>query len=209
MAGRPPGVCYEKIKSPPFYLNFGFYSVSATLKWVRHGEKEDRTGLIQVGAVLVNASWNLCQGHGKGQWPNLFFCSQSTSYAPGRGEKKAQLWGSAVALWIKSSVSSSKPSCRKPLLFYSYECDEPSNLTAATAIDPSEKIGCTVDWGSVRRLGTTKCLFSNLLSQCIIHIWTWPDLCKREHLGRATQWKHLSILEDFACAWPDEVRKNL
>lgn len=67
MAGRPPGFCYEKIKNPPFYLNFDFNSVSATLKWVRHGEKEDRTGLIQVGAVLVNASWNLCQGHGKGQ----------------------------------------------------------------------------------------------------------------------------------------------
>lgn len=143
MAGWPPGFCYKKIKNPPFDLNFGFYSVSATLKWVRHGEKEDRTGLIQVGAVLVNASWNLCQGHGKGQWPNLFFCSQSISYAPGRGEKKAQLWGSAVALWIKSSVSSSKPLCRKPLLFYSYQCDELSNLTAATAIDPSEAIGCT------------------------------------------------------------------
>jgi len=44
-----------------------FCSVFVTLKWVRHGEKEDRTGPIQVGALLVNANWNLCQGHGKVQ----------------------------------------------------------------------------------------------------------------------------------------------
>lgn len=90
-AGRPQeGFIIKKILL--FIWTLIFYSVSAALKWVRHGEKEDRIGPIQVGALLVNASWNLCQGHGKGQWPNLFSSfQQSTSCAPERGEKKVQL----------------------------------------------------------------------------------------------------------------------
>lgn len=80
----------KKIKNPLFYLNFGFYSVSATLKWVRHGEKEDRTGLIQVGAgqcklEFVSRSWERSMTQFVFLLSEHFICSRK------RGEKGTAL----------------------------------------------------------------------------------------------------------------------
>lgn len=109
---------------------------------MRHGEKGDRTGPIQVGTLLVNGNWNLCQGHGKGQWPNLFSClQQSTSCAPEEGRERLRSYGQCPNA-VKCSMSSTKALCRKPRLSYSYEYDKPSDLLAAIPINPSQAASC-------------------------------------------------------------------
>lgn len=109
---------------------------------MRHGEKGDRTGPIQAGTLLVNGNWNLCQGHGKGQWPNLFSCSQqSTSSAPEEGRERLRSYGQCPNT-MKGSLSSTKALCRKPCLSCSYERDKPSDLLAAIPINPSEAASC-------------------------------------------------------------------
>lgn len=59
-----------------------------------------------------------------------------------REEKGSDLMGSALTLWMKCSMSSTKALCRKPCLFYSYEYDKPSDLLAAIPVNPSQAACC-------------------------------------------------------------------
>lgn len=62
-----------------------------------------------------------------------------------------------------------KPLCSERL-FSSCEYDKPPELAATATINPSPH---TDMWrgGSIRKLGTMKCLFGTLLSQYIVHSW--------------------------------------
>lgn len=84
---------------------------------------------------------------------------------PKEGRKRSALIGTGN----EALSGITKPLCRERLLS-SCEYDKPLEVAATATVNPSPH---TDVWrgGSVRKLGTTRCLFGMLLSQYIVDSW--------------------------------------